>query len=124
VQFIGKVPQSKAASLYEGLHGLLAPSVCIESFGLVTREALSLGRWVIASDRGAIGEDVLEGVNGFVVDVSDPLGLLRALRTMDAHPDRFRVSPPVGPPPRTSQDQADELAALYERVLGSHPVGH
>jgi glycosyltransferase involved in cell wall biosynthesis len=72
---------------------------------------------VIASDRGAIGEDVVEGVNGFVVNVSDPLGLLQALRTMDADPDRFRVSPRAGPPPRTSQDQADELAALYQRLL-------
>jgi hypothetical protein len=36
---------------------------------------------------------------------------------MDADPDRFRVSPRAGPPPRTSQDQADELAALYQRLL-------
>ena len=117
VEIIGKIPQDKVGGLYARLHGVLAPSVCLESFGLVTREALSLGRWVVASDRGAIGEDVVEGVNGFVVDVSDPLGLMSALRVMNAQPDRFRVPPPAGPPPRTSQDQADELAALYRRIL-------
>jgi glycosyltransferase involved in cell wall biosynthesis len=120
VEIIGKVPQAKVASLYARLHGVLAPSVCIESFGLVTREALSLGRWVAASDRGAIGEDVVEGVNGFVIDVSDPVGLLEALRVMDADPDRFRRSPPPGPPPRTSREQADELAAIYRRVLSAN----
>jgi glycosyltransferase involved in cell wall biosynthesis len=120
VEIIGKVPQADVAELYARLHGVLAPSICIESFGLVTREALSLGRWVVASDRGAIGEDVSEGVNGFVIDVSDSVGLIRALRIINEDPERFRRSPPPGPPPRSSRDQATELAALYRGVISKH----
>jgi glycosyltransferase involved in cell wall biosynthesis len=36
-----------------------------------------------------MGEDVRPGVNGFVVDVSSPEGLMAALREIDADPQRF-----------------------------------
>ena len=38
---------------------LIAPSIWPESFGLVTREALSAGLWVIASNAGALAEPLL-----------------------------------------------------------------
>ena len=39
---------------------LVAPSIWPESFGLVTREALSAGLWVIASNSGALAEPLLK----------------------------------------------------------------
>ena len=80
VEFIGRHHQSEVAALYARLDVLLAPSIWPESFGLVTREAIHAGVWVIASERGAIGDCVEEGVTGNVVSVDDHLPLMEAIR--------------------------------------------
>jgi glycosyltransferase involved in cell wall biosynthesis len=68
VTFIGRVPHEHIEKIYSQFDVLVAPSIWPESFGLVTREAVAAGCWVIASDIGAIGEDVMVGENGFVIE--------------------------------------------------------
>lgn len=116
VRLRGRVPQDKVADLYAGLDVLLAPSACTESYGLVTREAHAAGLWVVASDRGAIGEDVREGVDGFIVDVATPEGVARALQTLNDDPQRFLRSPPVRSDIRHARDQARDLLTLYRKL--------
>ncbi|WP_246686270.1 glycosyltransferase [Methylobacterium sp. WL8] len=114
VRIIGRMPQERICDLYADLDVLLAPSLWPESFGLVTREARTAGLWVVASDRGAIGEEIVDDVDGFRIDVSSPDALLRVLRLIDANPQRFLNSPP--PPsvlPRTMADQGADLVDLY-----------
>ena len=117
VEFRAKVPQSKVPLLYSELDVLLAPSVWPESYGLVTREALHCGCWVIASDRGAIGEDIVEGRNGFRIDVSDPHALRERLRLIDATPEKFLQSTLERPTLRTATEQGSDLSALYLSIL-------
>ena len=119
VRIVGPVPQSEIAQLYGDLDVLLVPSLWPESFGLVAREARAFGLWVVASDRGAIGEDVEPGTDGFVVDVATPEPLRAALALIDADPARFRESPPRLRPIRSAAAQGDELLALYDEILGS-----
>lgn len=90
VLVVGKVAHARVGDLYARLNVVLAPSVCVESFGLVVREAITLGRWVVVSDRGALSESVEEGQNGFVIDVANAGGLILVLRRMDSAPERFR----------------------------------
>ena len=63
---------------------LIAPSIWPESFGLVTREALSAGLWVIASDTGALAEPILntKDHNGFVIQPNNLDDLITALRDL------------------------------------------
>lgn len=68
VTFIGRIGQNKIVDLYRRLDVLFAPSTWPESFGLVTREAAACGCWVVASNMGGIGEDVIEGENGYVIE--------------------------------------------------------
>ena len=112
-----KVPQSKVPELYSELDVLVAPSVWPEAYGLVTREALMCGCWVLASDRGAVGEDIIEGENGFCVDVSSAEGLIEALRTIDRNPQKYLQSPALPTKLRHASDQADELIEIYREVL-------
>ncbi|MDP8916959.1 MAG: glycosyltransferase, partial [Pseudomonadota bacterium] len=119
----GRRPQDAMPELYAQTDVLLAPSIWPESFGLVAREALQAGCWVVASDRDAIGEDVSEGVNGFVVDVSNPAGLLAALEAVNGDPARFLAAPALRPKLRTAAQQASELLNLYRRVLSGRPLG-
>lgn len=118
VRFRAKTDQAEMANLYAEIDVLVAPSLWPESFGLVTREALRAGCWVIASDRGAIGDNITPD-NGFIVDVGSADGLRDVLLKLDAAPDRYRQPPPCPPRLRHSREQADELASLY---LDRRPV--
>ena len=117
VRLIGPLAQADMPDFYARQHVLLAPSLWPESFGLVTREALASGLWVVASDRGAIAEDVTPGENGFVVDVSSPDALTCALAEINNDPETFRQSPPPRTL-RTSAEQAEDLKLLYKSIVG------
>lgn len=117
VTVIGKVPQEQTAELYARLDVLVAPSRWPESFGLVTREAAAAGAWVIASDIGAIGEDVEPGINGELVAAGDIASLREAFRRINAEPDRYRLQLPATVASGV-EAQADKLAKLYERSGG------
>ena len=83
VKFIPKVKQNEIGKLYAQMDVLVAPSIWPESFGLVTREAMMAGVWVIASDIGVIGEDVVEGENGNVIRVDNFFGLCKIFINFD-----------------------------------------
>ncbi|MDQ6869425.1 MAG: glycosyltransferase [Pseudomonadota bacterium] len=116
VRIVGKTMPERMHEIYGQHDVLLAPSLWAEPFGLVTREALSAGLWVVASDRGAIGEDVTHGVNGWVIDVETPQSLLAVLSEIDSNPTKYVKSPPVMPL-RGANEQADELLKIYRDVL-------
>ena len=120
IEFVPKFPEDQVAELYANIDVLLAPSVCVESFGLVTREALHCGCWVVASDRGSIGDCVSDGENGYVIDVADATELIRVLALIDGTPQRYLQAPSVRPVLRRSSEQGDELAALYKSIIASH----
>jgi glycosyltransferase involved in cell wall biosynthesis len=117
VRIIGRVPQDEIMELYGNIDVLLAPSLWPESFGLVAREALMAGSWVVASNRGAMGEDVVPGVNGFVIDVSDTYELVNVLRQIDQEPARFLVPPALTPNFRKTGKQAEDLVLIYRQIL-------
>jgi glycosyltransferase involved in cell wall biosynthesis len=113
----GRVPQNRIAELYAEVDVLLAPSAWTESFGLVTREANAAGVWVVASDRGAIGEDVRPGIDGFVVDVSSPEALAAVLQEINDNPSRYLEAAPRNPAVEPSRRQAERLLEIYEELL-------
>ncbi|MDZ5453558.1 glycosyltransferase [Labrys sp. ZIDIC5] len=113
----GPCPPSKVEALYAELDAVLAPSVWPESFGLVAREAASLGLRVVASDRGAIGECIRLPEQGAVIDVSSDAALAEILGAMNANPEAWRAGslPPQGLL-RRAADQGRELADLYRAI--------
>jgi glycosyltransferase involved in cell wall biosynthesis len=74
-------------TFYTSQDVLIAPSIWPESFGLVTREALAAGLWVIASQAGALAEPIEHDVNGFVVKPGS-VEELRAALTKTSHSRR------------------------------------
>lgn len=121
VQVIGKFPQSQISEVLSGMDVMLAPSTWPESFGLVTREAAAAGCWVVASDIGGIGEQVVDDVTGYLVQPNDYRSLRDALRKIDAQRERFLGSPPPTEVRRV-EDQVDEIVALYRDHLPRRSV--
>lgn len=123
VTLTAPVPQAEVGQLYGQLNILLAPSTWPESFGLVTREALSSGLWVVASNLGAIGQNIEEDRNGFVIDTVNTRDLKRVLAKLDANPARYKASPPAEcEMPRSLAEQADALHAIYYRLVAAHSL--
>ena len=81
VLFKPPAPMEQMAEFYASQDVLVAPSIWPESYGLVTREALSAGLWVIASDIGALAEPILEGLNGNKFAAGDAKALAELLMT-------------------------------------------
>ncbi|MEN3211536.1 HAD-IA family hydrolase [Methylorubrum populi] len=113
----GKIPSSAIEEIYARTDVLIAPSTWPESFGLVAREALQAGCWVVASDLGAMGDEITDGVNGFVIDIARPGSLVEVLTEIDRNPDRFKQSPSLKVDLRTADDQSRDLIDFYRTLL-------
>ncbi|MGB1775417.1 MAG: glycosyltransferase [Synechococcus sp.] len=87
VSFVAPIPMDLMAQFYAQQDVLIAPSIWPESFGLVTREALSAGLWVIASDAGALAEPIKASLTpvGTVVRPNDLQELRDALIAAPDH---------------------------------------
>ena len=85
-----EVDAPEVASLLAAHDILLVPSVA-EPFGLVAVEAISSGRWVVASDVGGLRDIVIDGVNGTLVTDGDFAGAIA--RVPDYDP--FAIAPTV-----------------------------
>ena len=66
-RFIGKIGSIQKKYLYNNALCVLIPSQIEETSSLVAMEALAHGTPVIASGRGALGEIIQDGFNGFLV---------------------------------------------------------
>lgn len=123
VRIVGKTSFSTVGKVFEKLHVVLAISTCFESFGLVSREAQRLGRWVIASNRGGMAEDLTPGFDGFVIDPKDAVDLLSVLSAIDDDPARFRRPAPRSDVHlRTPAEVTDDLVALYREMLDAPAI--
>lgn len=66
VEFLGELNQSAKEELMRNAVGLLFPTMCNESFGLVMIEAMACGTPIIASPKGSVPEVIEEGVTGTI----------------------------------------------------------
>lgn len=97
---------------------LLVPSQLLETGPLVVLEAFAAGTPVIGSRLGGIAELIDHGVNGLLVEASDPRvwsAAIRYLATDDAALKKMRARLPA---PRTMATVADEMMKLYAVALG------
>ncbi|WP_150306227.1 glycosyltransferase [Pseudomonas saliphila] len=113
---------------YADIDVLLFPTRCKESFGLTVREALARNVWVIATDGGAAVEDIVDGVNGFVIPFDDDGTALRraVLATVDLF-DGISIGEQVvfgeGGSIRFFEEQALELEGIYDEAINERQAG-
>lgn len=89
IEFVGKVSSEQTlsreqmADLFKNAKAFVNAINWEEPFGLVMAEALACGTPVIAFDRGAISEIVVDGKVGFVIDPSEGVeGLAKAVKNI------------------------------------------
>ena len=111
VTFIGRVSQERIVELYQKMDVLFAPSTWPESFGLVARESSACGCWVVASNLGGIGEDVIEGKTGNIIK-SNTKSLSWLIEVIDRQPSRYKKCTPISEVFFASE-QAKKIVSIY-----------
>jgi len=113
VNIIGHVDQKDIAKLYGQIDVLFAPSTAPESYGLVSREAAACGCWVVASDVGAIGEDINDE-SGFRISPTKD-SILAILKKLEHDVQKYKE--PASPAsPRYSEQQTAELVKIFRSI--------
>ncbi len=112
VTFIGRMAQSDVVKLYQKLDVLFAPSMWPESYGLVTREAAACGCWLVASNLGGIGEDVIEGKTGLRI-TPNLEGVSTAVNKIDRDVKKFKEKIKQRNI-RLADKQVEELVEMYK----------
>ncbi|NMO20388.1 glycosyltransferase [Pyxidicoccus fallax] len=122
VEVVPPYDQERMDDFFDSIDVLLMPSQWKESFGLAVREALARDVWVITTAAGGVVEDIVDGVNGNVVEIGDEEGFRRAVRELLAHPERLaRYRNPARGTVRDYVTQGAELRGLLAGVV-ARPV--
>lgn len=105
-------------AIFTEMDVLIVPSLGLESFGLVAREAMHHGVPVLASDRGALPE-MFDGETeyGAVFDPEDPASLRGWIERLIAEPEILNRWTASLPRVKGMDEHAEEIEAVYERVL-------
>ncbi|HEV7507650.1 MAG TPA: glycosyltransferase [Thermoanaerobaculia bacterium] len=118
VRFAGRFEEELRRETFAGIDVLLVPSLGLESFGLVAREALGEGVPVLASRRGALTELFAAGPPcGALFDPEDPGELAAWIERLTAEPGIVAGWRDAQPPVKGMLEHAEEIEALYERLL-------
>lgn len=99
---------------------VVVPSVMMETFSLVTREALAAGLPVVCTDSIGPEEVVVQGENGLVVPSGDAealAGAISALASEEGLAARLAEGARRTRRPRSPKEQVSGLLARYERLL-------
>ena len=119
VELIPPIEMDRMDEFYNTIDVVIAPSMWPESFGLVSREAILMGKWVIVSDAGGLAEDVTEGKDGHIFSIGDDNRLHELFSELNNNMSKYQY-PPVTNGERkinTVSMQVDELDSLYCKLL-------
>ena len=111
------VAPEKVVSLMADYDLIAVPSRWLETGPLVVLEAFAAGVPVLGANLGGIAELVRDGVDGVLVAMDDPAAWAAAIGRLAQDRQvvgalRARVEPP-----RTMDAVADDMVALYAKVL-------
>jgi len=120
VVFTGEFPEEEKASLFDAMDLFVMPSQA-ESFGIVYLEAWLCRRPVIGARGGAVGCVIRDGVDGLLVDPTDPSSLAAAILNLLSDEERRRRLAEAGYEKTvamfTSDHIADQIEKIYEAVV-------
>jgi len=125
VTLAGPFEEARKAAVFAELDVLIMPSLGLESFGLVAREALHHGVPVLASCRGALPElfSGAAGGAGALFEPGDPADLRRWIDRLVADPDLLAAWRRRLPRVKGADEHAEEIEEVYRAILAGAAAG-
>jgi glycosyltransferase involved in cell wall biosynthesis/GT2 family glycosyltransferase len=117
VRFNEPFAEERKAEIFAGMDVLLIPSLGLESFGLVVREAMSHGVPVLASRRGALLEAFADGEGGTFVEPGDARALREWVNCLCRRPETIVEWRRRMPRVKSMDAHVEEIDAIYAEVL-------
>ncbi|MFH8801224.1 glycosyltransferase [Streptomyces sp. NPDC017936] len=114
VRYVGLYDAAQCRQAVARSVAVVAPSMAMETFGLVVAEAMAAGVPAVAAGHGAFVELVEDGVTGLLHRPGDPASLASCLRRITAGPDLGRE---MGRAARRRYEQGFSPAVGLERLL-------
>jgi glycosyltransferase involved in cell wall biosynthesis len=115
--FRGPYQRENLSQVLKDQDVVILPAIWPETFSIVIREAHMLGLPVIASRIGAIPEAVEEGRNGLLFEPGNPEDLKRCMLRLIEEPGLLQTMSKTMPTIKTMAEHAQELEAIYERII-------
>ncbi len=124
VRFTGFIPFEDVPGLLNSSDVFVMPSEA-ELLSISTLEAMACGRPVILADALALPELVRDGENGYLFKAGDVADLVRLIRFMADHPERWRemgvVSREISRL-HSLEDTIHKFESLYTQLISEVPV--
>ncbi|HEX5760373.1 MAG TPA: glycosyltransferase, partial [Thermoanaerobaculia bacterium] len=118
VELRARFSEDEKPAVFAGIDVLVVPSLGLESFGLVAREAFHHGVPVLASRRGALAELFADGGGaGAHFDAERPEELRAWVERLLAEPGLLAAWRSRLPRVKGMDEHAEEVEEVYERVL-------
>lgn len=99
-------------------HDLLVCTSKVESFPLVVLEAMRVGMPVISTNVGGVGEQVKDGVTGYLVDVGDVAGMSDRILFFYENRDQIKVMGEAGYRVFQANFTVENMVRQYNSTLG------
>ncbi|MGY0056757.1 glycosyltransferase [Streptomyces sp. LZ34] len=117
VRYVGLYDPAQCRQAIARSVAVVAPSMSLETFGLVVAEAMAAGVPAVAAGHGAFVELVEEGVTGLLHRPGEAASLASCLRRITAEPDRNRE---MGQAARRRYEQGFSPAVGLERLVDEY----
>jgi glycosyltransferase involved in cell wall biosynthesis len=114
IHFLGQLSESNVKDEMAHSKLLIVPSECLETFGLVVVEAMSLGTPVLVSTAGALPNLVCHGSTGIVFKTQDINDLERVLRSFWIEPS---ILESLGHAGRSEYEEKYHENANYDALI-------
>jgi glycosyltransferase involved in cell wall biosynthesis len=116
--YIGEISSEHKKHWYRHARATLFPIQWGEPFGLVLVESMACGTPVVALNRGAVPEIIVDGKTGFVVDSIDAMiEAVGRIDSIDPHECRRHVQIHF-----SITSMAFNYSALYHQIIESHKI--
>ena len=115
IQFLGRKSPEELDAYYRGAQGLIVPSVCYETFGIILIESFRLGTPVIARRLGPFPEIVERAGGGALFATEDEL--ISAMQSLQKDPTRRQAQSDAARAAFTNVWREDRVLEAYGDAL-------
>ena len=117
IDFRGSVPMEEKQRLLSGMRALIAPSLCLESLGLVAYEAYDYAKPVLAARAGGLGEIVIHDQTGLIHEPGDRSALFGHITTLERDSGRRRQLGRAGRQWLLANADKDAWLEQFEKIV-------